>query len=704
MESVRNILTPKGTRSLFTLFVMATIVPLVVLVALPLKLATSALDEQEIARVADSSSSAGDAIVMQLDAIKALTSAYSMRAEVIAAAPKTSLSASDPLHSTLREYVRSNPYINSAVLLNVDGRIVTSEPIADGAIDRDFSGRDYFVGARNRDDAYVSEIFESQLGNRTEYVAVSKRVLSPQGKALGVIVALVDSKAVFQTYVETFSQERNIDLTIYDQNSKVIASRDHARELTRETQTHVSDALKGSVWSGTTNNDTVSAFTPIPEIGWVVEAKVERDAAFANKSDLIARVVIIALIAGAVVLTAIALLARNIREREGAERRLRSSESRTRTIINTAHQMFCEVDETCRITDWNAQAEKLLGWSRAEAIGQDAVMLLIPEGKRDHMRKRFTKSLLTADPQPHDEIVKLQRKNTESCVAAEVSYWVTDLDGRRSLNLFVRDVTERLRLQREQEIVLKRQRALVDELRAADKTKSDFISTVSHELRTPLTSITGYLEMLKDGLGGPLNQNQQMMVDVVERNAYRLLDLIEDILTLSRIESGSFEVKSGETDIRSIVNRAVETLLPQIHTNGLVLEVDVASDVGTIMGDPDQLERAVLNVLSNAVKFTPEGGRLSLTAYRRESSVCITVSDSGVGIPVEEQARLFSRFFRASTAQSQAVQGTGLGLTIVKSIVESHGGTISLQSAPGVGTTVYVELPTSADIAENQFQ
>jgi two-component system phosphate regulon sensor histidine kinase PhoR len=291
--------------------------------------------------------------------------------------------------------------------------------------------------------------------------------------------------------------------------------------------------------------------------------------------------------------------------------------------------------------------------------------------------------------------INLMKKHGEMPLPVEFSSWLTSTGNRRTVNFFAQDISDRIRLIREQEVVVKRQKALVEELRAADKAKSDFISTISHELRTPLTSITGYLEMLQDGLGGPLNENQQMMIDVVDRNSHRLLTLIEDVLTLSRLESGAVRFSHAETEVRSLVSAAVETLLPQIHTNGLLLEVDVAHNCGTVTGDEDQLERVVLNLLNNAVKFTPEGGRLSINAYRQDKTVTISVSDTGVGIPVEEQPHLFSRFFRASTAQESAVQGTGLGLTIVKSIVERHGGNVSLQSAPGVGTTVYVELPAT---------
>lgn len=694
-------LRARSNRTLLLLFVLATVVPLVLLVILPLRMATSALSEQSTERVADSSAIAADTMRIQLDSLKALTATYAQRPDMLTAVEGRPEVSAVTLRSAMREFQQANPTMIASLLLDEKGTILSLEPHASTAVGRDFSFRDYYTGAIDSNEAFISTVFRSNEADSFNFVAISHRIVDANGKPAGVLVAAVESKAVFQTYVDRFKAEHDVELQIFDQGGQVVAAPGATREIKVTQDPHVLAAIAGTPWSGVAKRggtNMVVGYTSVPGSNWVVSASVPEADAFASIDDLQSRVVLTALILGSVVLAAIALLALSTRAKDRAERRLRSSEMRTRTILETAHQIFCELDENGCITEWNGQAEELLGWTRDEAIGQDAIELLVPEGRRDRHRAAIQQLLNAGEgaERRSREVTELQRKHGEALMPAEVSSWVTVSEGRRTINLFVQDVSERIRLQREQEVVVKRQKALVEDLRAADKAKSDFISTISHELRTPLTSITGYLEMLQDGLGGPLNENQQMMIDVVDRNSQRLLTLIEDVLTLSRLESGSFLIKHSATEVRSLISAAVETLLPQIHNHGLLLEVDVAQNCGYIDGDTDQLERVVINLLNNAVKFTPEGGRLSINAYRQEKSVTISVSDTGVGIPVEEQPHLFSRFFRASTAHSQAVPGTGLGLTIVKSIVERHGGTVSLQSAPGVGTTVYVELPAEA--------
>jgi signal transduction histidine kinase len=239
------------------------------------------------------------------------------------------------------------------------------------------------------------------------------------------------------------------------------------------------------------------------------------------------------------------------------------------------------------------------------------------------------------------------------------------------------------------------EREMVQRLRDLDQAKSDFVASVSHELRTPLTSIRGYVEMLRDGDAGELGPDQERMLEVVERNADRLLGLIEDLLTLSRIESGAFRIARIPVALDGVVRAMVEELRPQALGRGVELVADVAGDVPVVLGDSAQLERVLLNLVSNAIKFTIDGGRVVVRVRPSGSTVELEVEDEGIGIPEAEQHRLFSRFFRSSTSQERAIQGTGLGLAIVKSIVEHHGGEITVRSQPGTGTTFTVRLPAS---------
>jgi PAS domain S-box-containing protein len=238
------------------------------------------------------------------------------------------------------------------------------------------------------------------------------------------------------------------------------------------------------------------------------------------------------------------------------------------------------------------------------------------------------------------------------------------------------------------------------DLQELDRLKSEFVATVSHELRTPLTSIRGYTEILADSESTALGATERKIVGIIDRNGRRLLDLIEDLLTFSRIESGTLTLDLGPVRLRRLVDAACEAIRPAMETAGLRLALDVDEHIPVVQGDAEQLERVVLNLLDNAVKFSdPPGlseppGTVTITGRERDGEVVLWVRDTGVGIPEHEQGMIFQRFFRTADAQKRAIKGSGLGLAISKAVVEAHGGWIALESIEGTGTTVGFGLPT----------
>jgi two-component system phosphate regulon sensor histidine kinase PhoR len=236
---------------------------------------------------------------------------------------------------------------------------------------------------------------------------------------------------------------------------------------------------------------------------------------------------------------------------------------------------------------------------------------------------------------------------------------------------------------------------IVAQLRDIDRRKNDFLSTVSHELRTPLTSIIGYLELVLGGTAGEVPEPMRTMLDVVDGNAIRLRALIEDLLVLARIEDGSLRPSSEPVDVAQVIEHAAQTVRPEAEDGGVDLFVDAGPRHLKVIGDARHLDLAALNIISNAVKFTPSGGRVTVVVrYDADThEVLLTCSDSGIGIPERDQAGLFDRFFRASNATSHAIPGTGLGLSVIKGIVDAHGGAVALTSREGKGTIVTVRLP-----------
>lgn len=249
--------------------------------------------------------------------------------------------------------------------------------------------------------------------------------------------------------------------------------------------------------------------------------------------------------------------------------------------------------------------------------------------------------------------------------------------------------------------VLVRQQEVIAQLRALDETKSALVSTVSHELRTPLTSISGYLEMVLEGEGGPLPAEADDMLRAVERNTTRLRSLIEDLLTESRIEAGRMQATLTKVAIHEALREVVTTLTPIAEAEGVKLRLRSDGDDSLVVdGDLRQLEQAVTNLVANAVKFTPSGGAVDLAACRYSAQdgraeVAIEITDTGIGIPEDELPQLFDRFFRASNATRAEIPGTGLGLSIVREIVSAHQGELDVRSSVGVGTTFTIRLPLS---------
>jgi signal transduction histidine kinase len=231
-----------------------------------------------------------------------------------------------------------------------------------------------------------------------------------------------------------------------------------------------------------------------------------------------------------------------------------------------------------------------------------------------------------------------------------------------------------------------------ERLRELDRLKDEFIALVSHELRTPLTSIIGYIELLRDEGFAGMTEDHWHFTEVIDRNAHRLLRLVGDLLFLSRVQSGKMDMDIRGSDLGEIAERAVEEARPQAEAK----QVDLVLSAAPLPGlecDPTRMAQLLDNLISNALKFTPEGGRVEVRLGPDGDGVMLEVADTGIGISAEDQERIFERFFRSAVATQQAVPGTGLGLTITKAIVEAHGGTITVNSPDGGGTTFRIWLP-----------
>ncbi len=258
--------------------------------------------------------------------------------------------------------------------------------------------------------------------------------------------------------------------------------------------------------------------------------------------------------------------------------------------------------------------------------------------------------------------------------------------GRKGIVVLGHDITERKHAE-------KKLRKLNDELLSLDKMKDEFLSNVSHELKTPLVSIKGYNELLYDGSLGALNEQQKKAMEVVFRNSERLGHLIDSLVYLNMEKAGKVECKFDSLQIADIIKQATLDTLPVSENHNLTLAMDVPDDLPPISGDVDRLTEVIINLLDNAIKFTPSGGEITVVAHDETDNIHITVTDTGIGISSKHLQKIFDRFYQADASTTRRYGGTGLGLYIVKTIVEMHNGQIWAEGEKGIGTTFHVLLP-----------
>jgi PAS domain S-box-containing protein len=324
------------------------------------------------------------------------------------------------------------------------------------------------------------------------------------------------------------------------------------------------------------------------------------------------------------------------------------------------------------IDAWNPSAELLYGYPAEEIIGRPVSVLIPPDRAAEEEAVR-NKTIAG------EAVVSFEtRRLTKNGKCVEVSMTVSPIKDERGaimgFSSISRDISERKRLQEQ-----------------ADRLKDEFFATVSHELRTPLTSIIGYTDLLLRG-EGEFTSEQRHFLEITERNAMRQLRLVNDLLFVSRAEAGEFAIEADLVELSAVVGDCVESAKP--HANGKQVElVEAIESVPVSQGDPDRLAQLVDNLVSNAIKFTPAGGRVAVTLARKGDLCRLEVANSGSYIAPQEREHLFDRFYRTPSASDEAVQGVGLGLTISKAIVEAHEGRIEVESDEQSGTVFRVSLP-----------
>jgi PAS domain S-box-containing protein len=370
----------------------------------------------------------------------------------------------------------------------------------------------------------------------------------------------------------------------------------------------------------------------------------------------------------------------DVTERKRAEEELRVSQAQLTNMIGSAMDAIITIDANQRVMIFNAAAEKMFCCPAHEAIGH-SIDRFIPErfhaAHRGHIRAFEETGVTDRSMGALGALFGFRADGHEFPIEASISQ--IEVKGEKLFTVILRDITERKRAEHEHEQLLSSAHAARTEAELANRTKDEFLATVSHELRTPLNAMVGWARMLR---AGKLDENKvNHAIEIIDRNAKAQAKLIEDILDVSRIVAGKVRLDPLPVELRQIIEAAVDSIRPAADSKQVQLKLDLDSAMGMVSGDPARLQQVVWNLLSNAIKFTPNDGQVEIQLKEIGANVQISVSDTGEGIMAEFLPHIFDRFRQADSSTTRKHSGLGLGLAIVRHLVELHHGTVDAYSA-----------------------
>ena len=352
-------------------------------------------------------------------------------------------------------------------------------------------------------------------------------------------------------------------------------------------------------------------------------------------------------------------------------------------VVESSDDAIVSKDLNSVIISWNPAAERMFGYSEQEAIGK-SIRMIIPEDLQSEEDLVLSK-IRAGEKVDHYETVRQRKDGSKVNVSLTVSP-IRDASGAIvGASKIARDVSDRVTMERQYA-------RLYAEAQEANRIKDDFLAVLSHELRTPLNAIVGYSRLMR---GNMLPEDQVVRaIETLERNARWLTQIVDDVLDVSRIVSGKVRLDVQAVELAVVLDNAVATVQPAADAKSVRIQSLIDPRIGPISGDPGRLQQVMWNLMSNAVKFTPKGGRVQVRLERVNSHIEIVVSDTGIGIGKEFLPYVFDRFRQADSGSTRKTGGLGLGLAIVKHLVEMHGGSVQADSAgEDQGSTFTVRLP-----------
>lgn len=380
---------------------------------------------------------------------------------------------------------------------------------------------------------------------------------------------------------------------------------------------------------------------------------------------------------------------KDITDYKKLEQQLKESEERYRDLFENANDPMYTIDTSGYYKAMNKAGLQILGATKEEIIGSHISSLLTPESYSISL-EILKKQIFC---QPYEQPIRLEIicKNGEHRWGDFTTRIIKDGDKIIGVHGIARDITEKKKLEDQLKEYHEKLKISYEELKEADKLKTEIISNISHELMTPLTSIKGYSELLYNDAIDPTSTKQKRILEVVLRNTEKLISRIKDLIDVAALEKGEIHFNNYSVSINEIINESIQDMKPQLQ----IKEIEVINDTAmssSIIGDKEKLTQVITNILSNAIKFTPDKGKITITDGEDEDEIKISINDTGIGIPEDKLERIFDRFYQVDGSSSRKYGGSGLGLSICKTIIEKHNGLIWAEST-GNGSTFNIVLP-----------
>ncbi len=578
----------------------------------------------------------------------------------------------------LRDIPEDYSHINRVVLLDPLGTAKADAPALPGVLGENFSDSDWYKGVSREWKPYVSTVYLRSSGPKLHIIGVASPVIDLEdGKVLGVLLIQVELDT-FKEWAAKIEVGKGGYIYIVDQAGQVVSHPKYDLKdgiIDYSSESTVRETIAGR--SGLTvthnpieNEDQVIAYTSVPKYGWGVFVAQSTSAAFAEKYQEL-RFVLYAYVLAAMLATVFAFsisrffrLYQEFREREKA-------------FIESISEGVIATDAKGGLIFMNSAAERMLGWAKDEILGiiwsKDVPKAVLSDGKPIAPENRATAIAIETKRPVTQKVEYVRKDGTRLPVSVTASPILLNRAVSGSVAVF-RDISDEQKL---------------------DRAKTEFVSLASHQLRTPMTSMKWYIDLLVSKDLGKLTAKQEDTLKdlmIINKN---MIDLVSGLLNVARIELDTYAVEPQPVSLPEICDSVLSENLPLIAEKKQVIEKHYDRSLPTIHADASLVRVVFQNLITNAVKYTPEGGTIEVSLVWRVDHVEVIVTDTGYGIPKEQQPMIFSKMFRADNVRNKVLEGTGLGLYAAKAIVEQAGGKIWFESEEGKGTTFHVTIPTT---------